>query len=213
MVRRGRLSFLLAFFFCLLTCAYFPTQAATRASLPAPDAALKSLPNAPGVSASIAPGPLHRPALQYRPPHVTIPHLDAAPKLDEFLAGPLRSKTARQMLRVSNFIQRYPEDGKPATEPTVAYLGYTHEFLYVVFVCTDHHPNLIRAHMLQRDLLSDDDFVEVLLDTFHDERRGFLFKTNALGIEADALYTEQQGSDYSFDTVWDTWGQKLPNGY
>lgn len=117
------------------------------------------------------------------------------------------------MLRVNDFIQRDPDDGKPATEPTVAYLGYTHEAMFVVFVCRDNQPGLIRAHLLQRDSLSDDDYVEVMLDTYHDERRAFLFKSNPLGVQADALYTEQQGSDYSFDTVWDTWGKRLPDGY
>lgn len=214
MMRRSRVAVWSAALLCLLRCACIPAHAATRGNLIiANTVASKPLPNAPTLSTALNPNPGHKPALPYSPPHVTIPHLDAAPKLDDFLVAPLRSPVARQMLRVSNFIQRYPEDGMPATEPTVAYLGYTHEYLYIVFVCKDHQPNLIRAHLLQRDLLSDDDFVEVLLDTFHDERRAFLFKTNALGIQADALYTEQQGSDYSFDTVWDTWGRRLPNGY
>lgn len=67
--------------------------------------------------------------------------------------------------------------------------------------------------MLARDTMGDDDNVEVFLDTFHDQRRAFLFNTNALGIQADALYSEQDGSDYSFNTVWDTWGKRTSFGY
>lgn len=184
------------------------------------------LPDAPEIAPSLRPAvvapsrpssasaPIRTaPAYPIASAHVVIPKLEAAPKLSDFLTTPLRSPLARQMLEVSNFIQRFPKDGKPATEPTSAYLGYTHDSLFVVFVCLDRQPKLVRAHMLQRDLLSDDDFVEVMLDTYHDERRAFVFKTNALGIQADALYTEQQGFDYSFDTVWDTWGERLPNGY
>jgi hypothetical protein len=117
------------------------------------------------------------------------------------------------MLRISNFVERYPNDGASSSEPTVAYLGYTREFLYVAFVCGDDNPRALRAHMLQRDSLSDDDSVQVMLDTFHDSRRAFVFKANPLGVQADALYTEQTGSDYSFDTVWDTWGSLIPGGY
>ncbi|HEV2274231.1 MAG TPA: carbohydrate binding family 9 domain-containing protein [Acidobacteriaceae bacterium] len=117
------------------------------------------------------------------------------------------------MLRVSKFIDRNPQDGQAVSESTTAFLGYTHEYLFVAFICRDRHPRLLRAHLLQRDALSDDDYVEVMLDTFHDERRAFLFKTNALGVQADALYTEQTGSDYSFDTVWDTWGKRYAHGY
>lgn len=147
------------------------------------------------------------------PAHVRIPKLDAEPQFRDFLESPIRSRAAREMFRVSNFIQRNPEDGKPATERTTAYLGYTHKYFYAVFVCKDDHANLIRAHLLQRDNLSDDDYVEVMLDTFHDQRRAFLFKSNALGVQADADYSEQNGSDYSFDTVWDTWGKRTREGY
>lgn len=146
-------------------------------------------------------------------PHVVIPRLTGRPTLKDFLGPHRTSAAAREMLRIDNFIQRYPEDGKPVTEPTVAYLGYTHEYFYAAFVCKDKTPRMVRAHMLARDSLGDDDFVEVFLDTFHDQRRAFIFKTNALGIQADALYSEQNGSDYSFDTVWDTWGKRTPDGY
>jgi len=146
-------------------------------------------------------------------PHVVVPSLTATPKIADFLDAAPTSRVVRSMLRISDFVERYPDDGSPTTEPTVAYLGYTHEYLYVAFVCKDDDMAGVRAHLLQRDSLSDDDFVEVMLDTFHDKRRAFIFKTNALGIQADALYTEQTGSDYSFDTVWDTWGRRTANGF
>lgn len=145
--------------------------------------------------------------------HFVIPRLDAEPRLSDFLGSSLRSPVAKKMLRVSNFIQRFPNDGDRATAPTMAYLGYTHEYLFIAFVCKDKDPNLVRAHLLARDTLGDDDNVEVMLDTFHDQRRAFVFQTNALGIQADALYSEQTGYDYSFDTVWDTWGKRTPTGY
>ena len=145
--------------------------------------------------------------------HVLVPILATAPMLKDFLPDSPTSNVVRRMLRITNFVERSPDDGSPATEPTVAYLGYTHEDMYVAFVCKDDDTRAIRAHLLQRDWLSDDDFVQVMLDTFHDSRRAFVFNANALGIQADALYTEQTGADYSFDTVWDTWGRRIPGGY
>ena len=94
-----------------------------------------------------------------------------------------------------------------------AFLGYTHEYFFIAFICNDRRPGRIRAHMLARDSLSDDDNVQVMLDTFHDERRAFVFASNPLGIQADAMYSEQNGYDYSFDTVWDTWGRRTRAGY
>jgi hypothetical protein len=145
--------------------------------------------------------------------HVSIPRLDSEPRLNDFLSFPVRAPAAKQMLRISDFIERYPNDGSPVTESTVAYLGYTREYFYAAFVCKDRTTGLIRAHMLARDSLGDDDSVQLMLDTFDDQRRAFVFTSNALGIQADALYSEQNGSDSSFDTVWDSWGKRTPFGY
>ena len=168
-----------------------------------------------GMSSSLpsAPEPaLHASAQQSvrHTAHVIVPMLDGEPKLSDFLVSPPSSQMARQMLRISHFVERYPDDGKPSTEPTIAYLGYTHKYFYAAFICHDKTPHQIRAHMLARDNLGDDDNVDLFLDTFHDQRRAFLFEANALGIQSDALYSEQNGSDYSFDTVWDTWGKRTP---
>ena len=152
-------------------------------------------------------------AVVIHPDHVAIPRLEIEPRLSDFLTAPVHSPAARQMLRINNFIERYPNDGRPATESTVAYLGYTREYFFAAFVCKDKTPALIRAHMLARDSLGDDDYVEVMLDTFDDQRRAFMFESNALGIQSDGLYSEQNAADYSFDTVWDSWGKRTPFGY
>jgi len=188
---------------CLLAGGLLP---AIAANVPHVDA----LPSAPTPSveslADLHPTVVHS-------DNVTIPRLDSEPRLTDFLTTSERAQAVRHMLRVNNFIERYPNDGRPATESTVAYLGYTREYFYAAFVCHDRKPSLIRAHMLARDSLGDDDFVEVMLDTFDDQRRAFVFGSNALGIQSDGLYSEQNGSDYSFDTVWDSWGKRIPNGY
>jgi Domain of unknown function (DUF5916) len=173
------------------------------------------LPSAPTPSAadsSAASGSSAHTLLSH-PDHVVIPRLDVSPTLDDFLAAPERSRAANEMLRISHFIERYPNDGGRPASSTVAYLGYTHEYFFAVFVCKDMTPNLIRSHMLARDSMGDDDNVQVMLDTFHDQRRAFVFQSNPLGIQADALYSEQTGYDYSFETVWDTWGKRTQSGY
>src|SRR5579875_3124343 len=151
--------------------------------------------------------------LAHRQGSILIPRLDTAPKFEDFLGDPGRSPVARQMLRISRFIERSPEDGNLPSSPTVAYLGYTHDAFFAAFVCTDRDPGLIRAHMLARDSLGDDDNVSLYLDTFDDQRRAFVFQSNPLGIQSDSLYSEQTGWDSSFDTVWDTWGKRTRTGY
>ena len=77
---------------------------------------------------------------------------------------------------VTNFIQRDPDDGKPATSETKAWLAYDAENLYVIFVCKSDTGEL-RARYTKRDDIFADDFVGVLLDTFDDRQHAFEFSS------------------------------------
>ena len=67
--------------------------------------------------------------------------------------------------------------------------------------------------MGRRETVFGDDIVEIMLDTFHDERRAYAFITNPFGIQSDAIWTEGNGFDFSFDTVWDSVGRLTDQGY
>ncbi len=137
-----------------------------------------------------------------------IPRVQRAPKLEEFLQNQPREAE----LTVNDFRQYQPGDGTPASESTTAYLSYDDTNLYVVFVCRDE-AGQVRGHLSKREDISQDDAVGVLLDTFHDAHRAYFFATNPLGIQSDAIYTEGQGYDYSFDTLWNSAGGLTPDGF
>jgi hypothetical protein len=141
-------------------------------------------------------------------PLSTIPRVHRAPKLEDFLENHPREAE----LAVSDFRQNLPGDGASATELTAAYLSYDDKNLYVVFVCRDK-AGQVRAHLAKREATDQDDGVGVLLDTFRDFHRAYYFFSNPLGVQTDAIYTEGQGYDYSFDTLWDTSGRVLSDGY
>src|SRR5713226_729658 len=137
-----------------------------------------------------------------------IPRVHRAPKLEDFLENHPREAE----LRVTDFRQNSPGDGTPATEATTAYLSYDGKNLYVAFVCHDE-PGLVRAHLSKREDLDQDDGVGVLLDTFRDFHRAYYFYSNPVGVQADAIYTEGQGYDFSFDTLWGNAGRVTAGGY
>ena len=120
---------------------------------------------------------------------------------------------AHKMLKIDRFIQQEPRDGAPVSQPTVAYLGYTGKNFYAVFLCFDKEPKRIRARMLRRELIDDDDQVGLWLDTFHDQRHAYYFYSNPYGIQQDGLFAENGGPDNSFDTVWHTTSKLTGNGY
>ena len=113
---------------------------------------------------------------------------------------------------ITDFIQRNPDDGKPASSETKAWLAYDNENLYVIFVCRSPRSEL-RARYTRRDDIFADDFVGVLLDTFHDRQHAFEFFANPFGIQLDGLNTEGQGDDWKFDTYWKSEGRITRDGY
>lgn len=142
-----------------------------------------------------------------------IPQVSAEPKLQDF-EGMEPHGNARELLEVSHFVQMEPTDGAPPTQRTRVFLGYDSTRLFIAWLCYDTNPSAIRAHMVRRENLYKDDFVEVTLDTFHDQRHAFVFATNPLGIQADGLWSESgNGPDNSWDTVWETHGTLTPQGY
>ncbi len=154
-------------------------------------------------------------------PTVAIPRLNHPPALEDFLNMRPTGEVAAQMKKVTGFVQRNPHDGLPASQPTEAYLGYDNKNLYAVFVCFDQ-PGKVRARMSRREDIFDDDTVEIIVDTFHDRRRAYVFQTTPLGVQWDAMWTEvphedSSGNlsnfDASFDTIWDSKGKVTSQGY
>jgi hypothetical protein len=124
-------------------------------------------------------------------------------------AADLRARLAR----VSDFIQNTPFDGQPATEKTDVWMAHTKTTLYFVFICYDRHPELIRGHLARRENILNDDGVAILLDPFRDRRLGTLFRVNPAGVQADASWSEVNGTDFSYDTVWDSEGRVSNEGW
>jgi Domain of unknown function (DUF5916) len=141
-------------------------------------------------------------------PFARMPRVNKPPKLDDFLEN--RPREAE--LVVEDFRQFVPGDGTRATEKTTAYLSYDDKNLYVVFVCHDTSGQ-VRAHLSKREDVDQDDGVAVLLDTFRDHHRAYVFYSNPLGIQSDSIYTEGQTYDFSFDTLWNNEGRVTADGY
>ena len=121
-----------------------------------------------------------------------------------------------KLLKLTGFTQRLPRDGDPVSQPTEAYLGYDDENFYAIFVNFDDEPDLLRARMTPRENFRGDDKVDLFLDTFHDERRGYVFTCNALGVQMDGRWTESRTGgnfDSSFNALWHSKGKITDRGY
>jgi hypothetical protein len=163
------------------------------------------------------------PLISATPPSIQIPRIDTPPLLSDFDDMQPSSRVAGQMVKVTGFVVREPADGTEPSQNTDVYLAYDQHNLYAVFVCWDNEPEKIRARMTRREDIFSDDSAEIMIDTFHDARRGYTFTANPFGIQWDALWTEGSigtgsagdfnGFDPSFDMLWRSEGRLTGRGY
>src|SRR5262245_17759621 len=139
---------------------------------------------------------------------VEIPKIARPPVIEEFLNGQTRS----DMRKIDDFRQRQPGDGVPSSQKVTAYIGYDAANFYVVFFCEVPRGQL-RARLSRREDLFNDDLVAVFLDTYRDRQRSYEFFVNPYGVQADAIVTDTQGDDTSFDTLWSSQARILPEGF
>lgn len=142
-----------------------------------------------------------------------VPLIDQPLTLADFPGMQVRADLRDKLTHLTGFIQNQPTDGAPATQNIEVWLARTTQALYVVFICFDQHPELIRSHLARRENITKDDYVTLVLDPFQDRQRGVVFQVNPAGVQADASWTETNGEDYSYDQVWDSEGRVTDKGW
>lgn len=129
------------------------------------------------------------------------PKIDA--KLDDLAWKDVPSAT--------NFIQNFPNVGKPASQRTEVKVVYDDDAIYVAAYLYDD-PSLIRRQITARDdeQLKDLDYFSVFFDTYHDQQNGFQFLVTSSNVQTDARLSASiatgfgQYGDISWDAVWDS---------
>jgi hypothetical protein len=106
---------------------------------------------------------------------------------------------------VSNFRQRDPREGEPATERTEVRVVLYQKTLYIGVVAYDSQPDLMVAKEMRRDgAVEADDSISVVLDTYLDHRNAFYFAFNPNGARKDALIVDEISTpNVDWNGVWD----------
>jgi hypothetical protein len=108
-----------------------------------------------------------------------------------------------------------PGYGDPMPYETTVWAAYDRKNLYFAFKCFDAEPHKIKTSITQRDNISWDDHVCILLDASGNRQTNYEFYINPNGIQADAVNSavSVKGSDLSPDFVWDSAGKITARGY
>lgn len=148
--------------------------------------------------------------------------IDTSPRIDGFL----EEEVWKAASPATNFIQKQPDEGRPATEDTEVRIMYDKNNLYIGVMCLDSEPDKIIANEKRRDSpnIYDNDHIQIMLDTFHDKRNGYIFVTNPLGARLDLQVRKEgkrEGSqrianpniNTDWDGVWNVRSAIHPGGW
>ncbi|MCX6566004.1 MAG: DUF5916 domain-containing protein [Candidatus Aminicenantes bacterium] len=131
--------------------------------------------------------------------------------------GVLDDAAWEQAARIDVAYEWTPGENTPPPVKTEVLVTFDESAFYFAYRSFDPEPQAIRAHLMDRDdtdSLIQDDHISFAIDTFNDERRAFEFRVNPLGVQADAVFSEQDGSeDFSWDAIWKSAGRIEEFGY
>lgn len=101
---------------------------------------------------------------------------------------------------VTQFYQREPVPGKPASVRTEVRFGFDEANLYIGFKCYSDPDNITAKEMARDVSLLYDDRVQVILDTYLDQRNAYWFQVGPRGSIGDAIISENGAA---FNKAWD----------
>src|SRR4030095_5334287 len=142
---------------------------------------------------------------------IRVLHITESIKIDGRLDEPAWSQAAP----AADFRQQETNEGEAAKEKTDVRLLFDDKNLYVGVHAFDSEPGRINSRELVRDAnFSNDDKVEILLDTYHDRRNAYRFAVNPLGTQQDALITDEgRDVNLSWDAPWISSGRVDETGW
>jgi len=102
----------------------------------------------------------------------------------------------------TEFRQRDPQEGTPASERTEVRVLYDAEAVYVGLRMFDGEAAKITHRLSRRDDEADADRVIVYFDPRHDHLTGASFELTAAGVQSDSTLYDDTRSDDAWDAVW-----------
>lgn len=119
------------------------------------------------------------------------------------LDGQLSEPAWQQVAWSSEFVEHQPDQGAEPSQQTRFKIIFDDKFLYIGYRCFDTAPDSIVRRMGRRDQFVGD-WVEVNIDSYHDQRTAFSFTFSVSGVRGDE-YVSNNGNDWdsSWNPIWD----------
>ncbi len=101
-----------------------------------------------------------------------------------------------------DFIQWQPNEGQAPSQPTNFKILFDEKFLYIAYRCHDLSPDSIVKRMGRRDVFPGD-WIEINIDSYHDQRTAFSFTLSVSGVRSDEFVSNDGNNwDPSWNPIW-----------
>jgi hypothetical protein len=127
------------------------------------------------------------------------------------LDGHLDEADWAQVQPITDFLKFQPVDGEAPAGTTEVRFLQDERYLYIGVRVRDTDYR-VRARISPREAINADDQVGIYLDTFHDQRSGYIFYFNPLGIQQD-IRQNNGNWNFSWSTAYRSRGHATENGY
>ena len=136
---------------------------------------------------------------------VTALRVDQPPRIDGHLSEPAWQKAEA----AGDFFRAQQTRGMPARLRTEAFVLYDAVAIYVGFRCWEPDITGLRETLTRRDTrIWGDDAVEVVFDTYHDDRNAYVFGINTLATQMDQRVSNESSFTFAWDASWEAEVQK-----
>ncbi len=117
--------------------------------------------------------------------------------------------------KIGDLIQRQPDTGEAPSERTEVILLRDADNLYIGVTAYDSEPDKVISTQMERDgNIWSDDYIQFMLDTFHDKRNAYYFGTNPAGALVEGLLLPHaQIVNTNWDAIWDLRAKRTDEGW
>ncbi len=130
---------------------------------------------------------------------IHIYRIQETPKID----GKLDDVAWKNAAVATNFVERQPNNGRPAPDSLATRVKVVYDDLGIYFGAEmlDPDPSEIRKELTERDDIGNDDFFFILLNGYNDRQQSVQFIVTAAGVQYDAKMTNGN-EDPSWNAIW-----------
>ncbi len=118
--------------------------------------------------------------------------------------GELNEEDWSNVESATDFVMYEPDNGRAIDEKfkTDVKILYDDEAIYIGAILRDNEPDKILKEITERDNFGTSDAFGVFINGYNDGQQDFRFFVTAAGGQLDCVATDQNGEDFSLNSIW-----------